>query len=112
MIHQIGSGLIVLCALELVACAVFYGLWFRWWTSEEGRHLFRFMVVFAAAMGLWTVLMVTGGTAWTDLPAGPREWARLVTFAAIAAVLGDRLRVLAKGKRNEIRQRKEARCGH
>jgi hypothetical protein len=109
VIHQLGSGLIVVCASELVACAVFYGGWFRWWTSTEGRHLFAFMAVFGAALGLWTALLVSGGDAWADLPPGPREWARLVTFLAIAGVITDRLRLLMRGKRDEIRRRKEAR---
>ncbi|MBB4702263.1 hypothetical protein BJ982_003807 [Sphaerisporangium siamense] len=103
MIHQLGSVLVVLATTEALACAVFYGLFFRWWTSDEGRHLFTFMGVVAAAMTLWTVLLVAGGTAWTPAPAGPREWARTLTFAAIAWILGDRLRLLAKGKRNERR---------
>lgn len=106
MIHPLGSALVVVSAVELLACAVFYGGWFRWWTSTEGRHLFAFMAVFAAALGLWTALLLSSGQAWTDLPAGGREWARLVMFVAIAPVLADRFRLLVKGKRRERRERK------
>ncbi|WP_405149421.1 hypothetical protein OG589_14465 [Sphaerisporangium sp. NBC_01403] len=106
MIHQAGSALIVLSAVELLVCAVFYGGWFRWWTSPEGRHLFAFMAVFGTVLGLWTALLLSSGMAWDAQPAGGREWARLVGFAAVAVVLADRLRLLVKGKRDELRQRK------
>lgn len=106
MIHPLGSGLILLCAVELLLCVVFYGGWFRWWTSSEGWHLFAFMGVFAVALGLWAGLLLSSGTAWTPMPAGPREWMRVLLPAAIAVVVADRLRLLVKGKREEIRRRK------
>lgn len=111
MIHQLGSALIVACAVLGLTCAVFYGGWFRWWTSDEGRHLFIFMGVVAGVLTLSAALMLGGGAAWNDTPAGPREWARLVSFVAITAILCDRLRVLVKGKRADQRARKENRRG-
>ncbi|MGW4641792.1 putative phage holin [Sphaerisporangium sp. NPDC004334] len=111
MIHPLGSALVLLCAVLAFTCAVFYGCWFRWWTSEEGRHLFAFMGVIALVLGMWTALLLSGGTAWQDRPATPMEWARLA-LAAVAAILADRLRLLIKGKRNDVRRRKGARRGH
>lgn len=107
MIHELGSGLVVVAAAEAVACAVFYGGFFRWWSSAEGRHLFAFMAVIGACLGLWTVFLLTSGAPWMAVTAGPREWARVVTFALISWVIGWRLVLLVKAKHRERRQRKE-----
>lgn len=107
MIHPLGSALIVLCAVLALACAVFYAVWFRWWTSDEGRHLFRFMGVVAGVLTLWTVMMLIGTAPWVLRPASGLEWVRLVTFAPIAWILGDRLRLLVKAKVDEHRERRE-----
>ncbi len=112
MIHQLGSVLILLCTALALTCATFYGCWFRWWTSEEGRHLFVFMGVIAVVLSVWTVLLLTGGAAWQDRPATSTEWAR-VALALVAVILADRLRLLVKGKREEIRRRRgRAEHGH
>ncbi len=111
MIHPLGSALIVLCAVLALACAVFYGGWFRWWTSEEGRHLFRFMGVVAGVLTLWTVLMLIGNQPWAARPATAIEWLRLITFAPIAWILGDRLRLLVKAKFDQRRDRRKANDG-
>jgi hypothetical protein len=108
MVHQLGSGLIVITAVEAVACAVFYGTCFRWWTSGEGRHLFSFMAVIAGALVLWTALLIADGTAWKQTSEGPREWARAATFLPIAWVIGWRFLLIVKAKRLERRRRKAA----
>lgn len=107
MIHVLGSALIVAAAVLAVACAVFYGGWFRWWRSVEGRHLFAFMAVIGGSLALWAVFLLTSGMAWDEVDAGPREYARL-TFAPIDWVLGQRLLLLIRAKSRELSRRKEA----
>lgn len=108
MIHVLGSVLIVAAAVLAVSCAVFYGCWFRWWTSAEGRHLFSFMAVIGGSLALWALFLLTSGMAWDQVAPGPREYARL-TFAPIDWVIGWRLVLLVKAKRAERRRRKEDR---
>ncbi|MCC5574463.1 hypothetical protein IMZ11_02255 [Microtetraspora sp. AC03309] len=102
MIQVIGSVLVVVTAVLADACALLYGLGFRWWTHRTGWHLLSFMTAIGIVATLGTVRLLTGEPSWYEV-------ARLVAFSLVPMVVGWRLVILIRALPGERRRRSEGR---
>lgn len=105
MAHLVGSVLAVVTAVLAAACALLYGLGFRWWRDRTGWHLLAFMAVIATIAAVQAVdLLVDEGVGWF-------VGVRLVAFGLAPPVLAWRLAILVRALPGERRRRREWR-GH
>jgi hypothetical protein len=92
VITTLGSVLLVVCAAEATAFVVLYAITARWWTSEFGRHVMALMFVLMLVLDLSVVRVYAGVS--LEVP-----WfaaLRLIVFALVPIVLGQRLWLLWK----------------
>ncbi len=92
MIRLVGNILLVVSAVEAVAFVVLYWRWADWWQSETGRHLMAFEGALALVLTLTVVRVLAGDS-------GPFRLARLVVFALVPVLFGQRLWLLHKAQR-------------
>ncbi|GAB1823588.1 putative phage holin [Herbidospora sp. RD11066] len=103
MIETVGSALIVLFAVLGNACALVYGLGFRWWRSGYGRHMLAFMGALAVIIDVWVARLLLGEWSWyPEL--------RLAAFALLPIVTGWRLAILLRALPAELRERRAERA--
>lgn len=92
----VGSILLALAAVIATASVVVHAQ-VRWWASQMGRHLMAYMAVIAAVLDLGLIRFLFSGTGvfWFEV-------LRLVVFAGVPVVLGQRLYLQLKARRSGV----------
>lgn len=99
-VRLIGSGLLFLTFAEAALFVTVYSVTAAWWRTPIGRHLAAFVAVLGLVLLLAGIRIIAGGeTLWF-------AWLRLITFAALPVLLGQRIWLLVHAQVEERRRRR------